>query len=618
MNINRYLFYFFLFVVLLLLIGLAYLIRPARQIEPAISSAAGQPAALSQEPVLNSDDFTIMLDHPATDIPSARDILPASAGQTGLRPSFGREAISYTPSVPGRMSVKAPAHSSVPSVRKTVFPAVKNKAVVPVVNNTPRVSNRSFTNRSGVDVPSASRGNAAFDAEANQKSAEARENIYSSLPPLAQKEQKALNRRLQGFSAGLERAIARAVLPSGKSKREQNIEKYLARARGEAPSMDNEVYGVESRQAGGAVQEVMQQLASQSKNIVNDMRSSYGDSAASEAQSIMNDFQKEMGETLNAPGDPQEKQIRAQAVNNKYNNKLQQLNQKESLSKMEAQMRAENEEYLKKISEGFGPEAAAAARPKLEENMLQKLNVYATPQSEEEVAAKLIALEEQKQKDLEEIVRTASQGKGWGDLTSMKNDLTEPEIRKRAQAVREGKMPVQPYWEGDTSREKYRQAWADEANALVQQMSQLSPEYAAQAQAILQEQQRARNEIRDQAIAEGTDINIMLEADLNKTKETNQKLQQLGILAKEDYYNKANDQRIEAYTQHMQGISDDVKEKWAQKARPIMEKYNKQRAAVEAQVKSREEYEQKMKEFDQQEFQELQQIQIAVPANNPQ
>lgn len=122
---------------------------------------------------------------------------------------------------------------------------------------------------------------------------------------MTRREQTALNQKLQNFSAGLERAIASAVLP--KSKREQNIEKYLARARGEAAVMDGGVYAAGQRQAGGGTEEVMQQLAAQSKSIVDNVRGSYGDGAAEEAQSIMNDFQSEMAETLNAPGDPEEK-----------------------------------------------------------------------------------------------------------------------------------------------------------------------------------------------------------------------------------------------------------------------------------------------------------------------
>ena len=45
------------------------------------------------------------------------------------------------------------------------------------------------------------------------------------------------------------------------------------------------------------------------------------------------------------PGDPEEKNIKAQAVNNKYSQKLQQLNNEQSLNKMAEQLRAQGEGF---------------------------------------------------------------------------------------------------------------------------------------------------------------------------------------------------------------------------------------------------------------------------------
>ena len=635
MHTKSRLFYLLLLAVLLLLLAIAYLLRP----HPVSMMQEGAPApslspvqAPVNQPVLTTEELTRMLDYPKTGVPSAQDILqraktaPANAS-SGLPVAANASRVQTAPAQVGYALAPQAVTAHLPhpvqtnsNQKKTVFPAPK--VILPTQKTNPSRTNRISSSPVGFYRQ---RGESALSSvfSGNDEAAQRREKIYSSLPQLTQKEQKAMDRRLQNFSAGLERAIANAVLP--KSKREQNIEKYLARARGEKAVMDNASHQAQSGQLGDATQEVMERLASQSKGIVDDIRSSYGDSAASEAQSIMNDFQKEMGDTLNAPGDPQEKQIRANAVNNKYNQKLQQLNQNEALKKLEIQLRAEDEEYLQKLSEVYGADVSAAARSALNENIIQKMAVYATPQATEEANRKLLELDAKKKKDIEKIIRTTmteeSAAGAGGKLVGIQNELTEGDITDKVQELLDGKRAVEPYREGPKDRKPYQDEWKREASQHIEALKSYAPQYAAEAQSLFDSLSAYRNKIRDEAIQNGTDSYLMLRDDMQKTKEIQEKLQELEARGREDAirnqeedFNSQNDRRIQEITKKFP-VDDNTKKQWADKARPVMEKYNQQRAALNNQVKTQQEYEQKMKEIGEMERKELEKIEISLPAS---
>lgn len=420
-----------------------------------------------------------------------------------------------------------------------------------------------------------------------------------------------MNSQLKGFSAGIERAIAQAMLP--KSKRQQNIEKYLNRSRGQAAQMDNQVYGAETKQAGGAAEQVLRQLAAQSQNIVNDMRSSYGDKAAEGAQSIMNDFQKEMADTLNAPGDPQEKQIRAHAVNNKYNEKLQQYNRQQGLAKLAEQLQQEDEKYLQKLAQAYGPETEAAARAKLDANRAKKMEVYSQYQSEADYTRQLLALEEQRQKDLEEVVRTTAKPGAMSNLTQIQNELAKEQILQDAKDVQEGKKAARVYWETQESLQQRKEAWRKEGDEIVKGFGQFGDQYAAEAQSLVNDLNAYRADLRQEALKNGTDESEVTKNDMDKTEETNKKLQELKSRALTDMFNKQNEQRLQNVTQNIQGVPEEAKQEWANKARPVMEKYNQQRAELASNVKNQQELEQGLKQLDEQEMKELQNIQVKMP-----
>lgn len=415
---------------------------------------------------------------------------------------------------------------------------------------------------------------------------------------MTRREQTALNQKLQNFSAGLERAIASAVLP--KSKREQNIEKYLARARGEAAVMDGGVYAAGQRQAGGGTEEVMQQLAAQSKSIVDNVRGSYGDGAAEEAQSIMNDFQSEMAETLNAPGDPEEKNIKAQAVNNKYSQKLQQLNNEQSLNKMAEQLRAQNEEYLQKIGETYGPQTETAMRPLLEDFANKRMQIWATPQSEEAALAQNLALDEQLRKEQERIVKETAPEAAVGNLTALQNEQVKKRILEEVRKVEAGESFSPVYRENANALAQKEAAWKEDGKAIVKRFESLGPEAVAEAQRQMDSLLAYRRQLRQEAAEKGLSVAEVMHLDMKATEKANEALTQTGKQGMERLLNGQDEKQFEQ-----------MPEDFRAQLRPIWEKYNKQRAALAVEVTDQKTYQARMQQLAEQETQELQAAQQA-------
>lgn len=243
-------------------------------------------------------------------------------------------------------------------------------------------------------------------------------------------EQRELNRKVDQFSDALDAAILKAF--PRKSKREQNIEKYMQHQEGTAAASSAD----EAKAA--AAENIKQQFAAQTKSIVRDMATHYGGAAAGKAASIMKDFEQEMTQLLDSDMDPMEKQVAAQRINTKYNKKLQQLNKAASKAKIKEQLRAENEQYLKKVSDVYGAEVANALRPVTEEYMNKRAALYATATSEEEAIEQQAALEADFRAKQEKILNKYAPG-ATGSLTGLKNDEIEQRVKEQAEAERAGK-----------------------------------------------------------------------------------------------------------------------------------------------------------------------------------
>ena len=605
MNVNRSLFYAMVAFIILMLMGLVLLWKPASAPLPRM---AGADVAL---PTASQSDFTALVQEPDSVALAARPLPEKeenAAGRIYGRPVADRQGktpIALYPSA--QFSNSADADPQKPFAVLPPF-SIAGAPAAGAVSTAYGNGSRSYPSYAPPAPVSSGAPSAYAGSESNR--AEDVRRIWSSFAPMqTRREQQALARRLQNFSSGMDRAIASALLP--KSKREQNIEKYLSRARGEAPAMDNAVYAADARAAGGPAEEVVRRLAAQSAGIVRDVGASYGAAAASRAENIMKNYQQEMAQTLNAPGDPQEKQIQAQAVNNKYNRQLQQLNNEESLNKMEMQMRAENEQYLQKIEQTYGGKTSSAMRPVLDEYVGKRMEVWRTPQNAAVAKEKLLALEEEQQNSLEQIVQSTAPESGPSTLTQVRNDVLKEKILKEAQQEESGERVSQVFRQDPQSLEKEETAWKKESAALVAQIGQqFGPEAASEAQLIVDTLPAYRRRIRQQAQEEGWSVAEVNRLDMEATEKVNEALQDLSIRQTQAKYDAGNEARIEAAMAQMPGLSEDARSAWVQKARPFMEKYNGARAGLLKTVRSNEEYQNALRDIAAQEERELQAIEI--------
>lgn len=596
---------------MLLVIGLVYLSRPARQtrLEPpsalrAASVKAG-PDFPSAAPARY--DFTSMLDAPQPGVPAARDILAY-----GPRPVEGRA--DYAPGrVPARAAasrllgaVSSPAASAAVLGRKTAAAAASPGR------------SASVSKKYGAGVSSGGGYADLSSYEEGGEASSARRQMFDGYAPRqTRQQQKALDFKLKNMSSGIERAIARAMAP--KSKREQNIEKYLGRTRGEAAAMDGGVYGAETGQMAAPEADVTNQIAAQAAGVVDGVRSSYGDQAAERAGKIMDNFQKEMSDTLNAPGDPQEKQIRANAVNNKYNQQLQNLNREEALNKMEAEMRAANEKQLAAIGEKFNPETAAAARAKMEENLQKRMAVYRAGGSEEDVYKQLLALDEQQRKDLEQIVRekNADDPQAAAKLLELQNENVKQQIEEEEQAIKEGRKQARDFRLKEKTVEVLDASWKKDNKEITDFFAAFGPEQAAKAKQILEKLRQDRNAI----YRSGASVSEINKANMKATDAANAELKKLEEESKrglvqnqENQLNARNEEVLSHYTAQMQGVPDEVKAQWAARAKPVLEKYNRQRAQLALTARGEEEYKAALEQLAASELDELKKI--SVPSSS--
>ncbi len=599
---NRNFFYFALFIIMLLVLGLMFLgdSDPAGEetaaVWPADSSASAPagPALPPEGEQTPSYDFTSLIDTPDVSVPPAKQVLARTNRSAAVSYAAAPQAIRYDPAARPGNGLSASAG------RKTVFPQARpGGAAAPAPATGP---GRTYSPRYTPGMAGEAQGGyrpAAQDPGA-EEAAQARQTIWNtSAPALTYRQQKEMNRKIDAFSSGIQRAIVQAMAP--RSKRSQNIAKYLGRSQGEAAQMEEDVQSTQEGQVSGNGQNLAAQIAAQAQGVVSDVRSNYGDKAAARAGKIMDNFQREMTQAMQASGDPQEKQIRASAINTKYANQLQQLNQNESLNKMEMQLRADNEKQLAALERQFGPAAAGAAREKMENDLQQRMKVYRTPQAEEEMTRQLLALDEQRRKDLEEAVRKNVQDNPFaaGQLTEVQNAQAKQQILQEAQAIKEGRQQARYTVYSQNKLDQTRQTWQKEGEKIVQGFEQLGPEYAAEAKELVDNLNKKRTEMRP--VGENINTSELNSADMKLTEETNQKLQALRVRGVAEAYNKSNDERLKQITDQMGGVDEQTKQAWSKKARSVMEKYNRQRA----QAFGQKDYEATLKRLEQQEQKEL-------------
>ena len=287
------------------------------------------------------------------------------------------------------------------------------------------------------------------------------------MPKQTLAEQRELNQKLKNLSAGVDRAIAKALL--SKSKREQNIEKYLPKEQKQA-------------RAAQEAKSVEQEIASQANSIIDSIGKAYGQEAAQEAGKIMENFQREMLDTLSKPGDALEKQIAASKVSNKYNKQLEKLTDKEAEKKLREQLTAQNDKYLQQVREMYGDEVAGTMLPVLKESMEKQIKIYSTPQDEVRALQQLQEVSEQQLKAQREILQQAAQNKAGASPEVFSWQQQKEYWEKK---LREGDK--ESYDTTDRAHEQMQKGFDKQAEQIAQQLNNIDPQAAQEARRVAQE-----------------------------------------------------------------------------------------------------------------------------------
>lgn len=404
------------------------------------------------------------------------------------------------------------------------------------------------------------------------------------LSKLSYQEQKELDLKINNMSAGLERAILRAMAP--KSKQDEMIEKYLNRRGTNGEESEDSGKTIGGFPVNSAEGKILQQLANQTQNIVQAMRETFGNEAASGAQKIMQDFQREMQAVLAGPGTAEEKQARLQALNKKYNDKLQKFNQKESDKKLRSQMQAENAKQLTQIRKEFGATTAAAVQAKLDENIAQRIEIMNQGLPEEEMYKQLLALEQQERQDIEDIIRqnNPQDVAAVDKWRALQNQEMKERILQADQAVKDGAEEAQLFRVNDTTIKEFQKDWQVEDQTIQQGLSGYGSEMQARA---LQIQQDLRAQ-QAQLYSEGGTAQELDRKSMELTEKANSELEALRNEYKETYiqntaaeFNAANERNIQQATvKFLSEASEDTKEAFRQQANAILEHYNTERAKL--------------------------------------
>lgn len=262
-----------------------------------------------------------------------------------------------------------------------------------------------------------------------------RERSFSPFMAAMNKEQhKKLESQLKGLSSGIDRAIAKALLP--KSKKDANIEKYLQRnASPEAA-------------AAGPFAPVLEQVAAQKAGVVSSMGQAFGPQAAQEAGKVMNDFQSEMNAAVTAPGQtPQQIADKVKAVTKKYEQKLQKMTEDNGFRQFEQERLAKDNLLKQELSKQYGADFAALAGEKIDAAREKDMLLAQQGLPAEEYYKQQLANQRERRKALEDLI--AQSGKSAKGLFAAEDEVERQDVEKKLKDEEEGKTLGRSYKAGE-------------------------------------------------------------------------------------------------------------------------------------------------------------------------
>ena len=267
-----------------------------------------------------------------------------------------------------------------------------------------------------------------------QMQAERNRAFAPFMTAVPKEQQKRLETQLKGLSSGIDRAVAKALLP--KSKKDANIEKYLQR--NASPQAV----------AAGPFAPVLDQVAAQKSGVVNSMGQTFGPQAAQEASKVMDSFQNEMTSAVTAPGQtPQQIAQKVKEVTKKYEQKLQKMTQDNGFKKFEQERIAKDNLLKEEIGKQYGSEIAALASEKIDSARDKDMQLARQGLPAEEYYKQQLANQRDRRKALEDII--LKNGKSTKGLFAAEDEVERRDIEQKLQDEEDGKTLGRSYKAGE-------------------------------------------------------------------------------------------------------------------------------------------------------------------------
>lgn len=369
-------------------------------------------------------------------------------------------------------------------------------------------------------------GSSSRGASQDRASA-AREKILNEFgSPATRQLQEKVNRQLSGVSDGIHRAIANALIPKG--KRETNIEKYLARHKGEPVSASN------------PFDSVVKQVSDQKAGVVNNMASSFGAAAGKQAGKIMDSFANEMQQAVNTPNaTPEEIAAKTREINDKYQQQLQKFGQKQAANQALQERMAEDQELKEQLSSKYGSKIGAQLGQIIDEYRQKELALAREPLSAEEYHRRLTQLHIERDEASRRVLH--QNGVSAAGYNEIQDKQAEDRLHQEGEDIESGRKLEQRVTDSD--RDEILQDSHQKIENIARQYEEAyGPEVGQQVRDLQREyEERLRNNMAP--LPDGSEPS-MHEAKLanNQTRqEMNQRIQEIG---REAGVHKATDEQM--------------------------------------------------------------------------
>ena len=333
-----------------------------------------------------------------------------------------------------------------------------------------------------IGVPNSSAGTTASSApgvyQPTAQEAMRRERANAFAPYLSganKDKQKQLSKQLESLSSGLDRALAKALLP--KSKKDANIEKYLQR---------NSARGA----SAGPFAPVLDQVAAQKDSVVRSMTQAYGKQAGAQAGKMMDSFQKEMASAVNAPGQTQQQIAgKVREIASKYQQKLEKMSQDNGFRQFEQERLTKDNQLKDALAKQYGTQIAGEAAQAIDAARVKDMQLARQGLPAEDYYKQQLENQRVRRGEIEKVIRQHQMP--LDGLRKIEDGMQLEEVQKQLADEEQGKVLPRKHKMTDAQLNAVRGDLQQQRSSLVGNARQIYGENGArEIDALLQKYQQ--------------------------------------------------------------------------------------------------------------------------------